>query len=382
MSVKVDGPDCGQIFPRNEIMSDDALSQNQVESLLKAMEGADEPERPADAPPTPGEVNRAANPPQPGEKPSPQMPADHAGSTPKNKPAGPPPRVTAYDFKRPERVGKDQMRSIKSLHEGLARNFGASVSGMLRTMIEVNLVSVDQLTYSEFIFGLDNPSCFNVLSIEPLDGNWVLDISPVLSYAIIDRMLGGDPNPDDVIRRPLTEIENRLIGRVVSLFLDQLKITWENIIDLTLEVDKIESNPQLVQIVPPNEVVILIGFEVMVGKNRGMFNLCIPYNTIETCNSKLSRNGWVGYSKAQPTAESKERVSKNVHDAMLDVVVTLARSKVKTIDLLDLNVGDVITTESDTQHPLEMAIQNVPKFRVSPGAHKGKKAVKIERSFE
>ena len=287
-------------------------------------------------------------------------------------------RVTAYDFKRPERVGKDQMRAMHSLHESLARNFGASVSGMLRTMIEVKLLSVDQLTYSEFVFSLDNPSCFNVLKPEPLDGNWILDIAPTLSYAIIDRMLGGDPDPNDVIRRPLTEIENRLIGRVVELFLVQLKLAWENIVDLELSVEAVESNPQLVQIVPPNEVVILVGFEVLLGKNRGMMNVCIPFNTIENYSGKLSRNGWVGYGKASPSEETRSQITSSVDAAPVDVVVTLARSKIRMGDLLDLAVGDIITTEKEATDSLECAIQDVPKFDAKAGAFKGKKAIQIE----
>ncbi|MEM9826462.1 MAG: flagellar motor switch protein FliM [Planctomycetota bacterium] len=357
-------------------MSDDSLSQNQVESLLKAMEDA----QPVDsggvqAPPTPGEVGAAGpGPPKFSSEESPTV-----GSAPRSR-AGlkSDVRVSAYDFKRPERVGKEQMRSVQTLHESLARNFGASISGMLRTMIEVNLVSVDQLTYSEFIFGLDNPSCFSVLGISPLEGNWVLDIAPALSYAIIDRMLGGDPDPNEAIRRPLTEIENRLIGRVVKLFMEQLSVAWENIVDLQLSIEKVESNPQLVQIVPPNEVVILIGFEVLVGKNRGMFNLCIPYNTIENYNQQLSRNGWVGYSKPDPDDQSRDLMSRNVNSAPLDVVVTLARSRIRAADLLDLAVGDIITTETEVTTPLELSVQEVSKFRAKPGALKGKKAVKIE----
>ncbi|MEM1069633.1 MAG: flagellar motor switch protein FliM, partial [Planctomycetota bacterium] len=284
--------------------------------------------------------------------------------------------------KRPERVGKDQMRAMHSLHETLARNFGASISGMLRTMIEVKLLSVDQLTYSEFVFSLDNPSCFNVLGISPLDGNWILDIAPTLSYAIIDRMLGGDPDPNETIRRPLTEIENRLIGRVVEQFLAQLKVSWENIAALELAIESVESNPQLVQIVPPNEVVILIGFEVLLGKNRGMLNLCIPFNTIESFNAKLSRNGWVGYSKARPNDETRRRITTSVDAAPVDVVVTLARSKIRTADLLDLSVGDIITTEKETNEPLELSVQEVPKFNARAGAFKGKKAVRIESMIE
>jgi flagellar motor switch protein FliM len=337
-------------------MSDESLSQNQVESLLKAMEDVDgAPKFSTEKSPTAGAALKG--------------PSTSA-------------RITAYDFKRPERVGKDQMRAMHSLHETLARNFGASVSGMLRTMIEVKLLSVDQLTYSEFVFSLDNPSCFNVLKPEPLDGNWILDIAPALSYAIIDRMLGGDPNPNDTIRRPLTEIENRLIGRVVELFLVQLKNSWENIVDLTLSIESVESNPQLVQIVPPNEVVILVGFEILLGKNRGMLNLCIPFNTIETYNAKLSRNGWVGYGKGAPTGETRGKISSSVDDALVDIVVTLARSKIRTSDLLELSVGDIITTEKEVHQSLELAVQNVPKFHASAGAFKGKKAVQIKSVIE
>ncbi len=344
-------------------MADESLSQNQVENLLKAMEN----------------VNGVAAAPAAPKFSEEESPDKRRRSGPsKNQPA----RITAYDFKRPERVGKDQMRAMQSLHEGLARNFGASISGMLRTMIEVKLLSVDQLTYSEFIFSLDNPSCFNVLKPEPLDGSWILDIAPSLSYAIIDRMLGGEPNPNDSIRRPLTEIENRLIGRVVQQFLSQLTTAWENIVALELSVDSVESNPQLVQIVPPNEVVILIGFEVLLGKNRGMLNLCIPFNTIENYNSKLSRNGWVGYGKGKPTTETRGKITASVDAAPVDIVVTLARSKIRTSDLLDLSVGDVITTEKEVRQPLELSIQNVPKFHTRAGAFKGKKAVQIESIIE
>ena len=340
-------------------MSEESLSQNQVESLLKAMESVDS------APPKP-EPPKFSDQTSPAAKPR-QSSLMSAGA-----------RVTAYDFKRPERVGKDQMRAMQSLHESLARNFGAVVSGMLRTMIEVKLLSVDQLTYSEFVFSLDNPSCFNVLNAKPLEGNWILDISPTLSYAIIDRMLGGDPDPNETIRRPLTEIETRLMSRVVDLFLKQLTKSWENIVNLELSIDKVESNPQLVQIVPPNEVVILVGLEVTLGKNRGMLNLCIPFNTIEAYNSKLSRNGWVGYGKANPSEETRDRISHSMSEAPVDIIVTLARSKIRTADLLELAIGDVITTEKEVSGALELAVQDVPKFNARVGAFKGKKAVRIE----
>jgi flagellar motor switch protein FliM len=341
-------------------MSDETLSQNQVENLLKAMEQT------GGAPPK-AEAKRPA-----AEKKSVASPTARAGTSFGGT------RVTAYDFKRPERVGKEQMRAMHSVHEAIARNFGASISGMLRTMVEVKLLSVDQLTYSEFVFSLDNPSCFNVIKPEPLDGHWILDIAPGLSYAVIDRMLGGDPVPGDSIRRPLTEIENRLIGRIVSAFLIQLKAAWENIVDLELSVGSVESNPQLVQIVPPNEVVILVSFEVLLGKNRGMMNLCIPFNTVEKFNAQLSRNGWVGYGKGTPTIESRQTITQQVDAAPVNVVVTIARSTIKARDLLGLVEGDIITTEKQVNEPLELSIQDVPKFNAFAGAFKGKKAIQIQ----
>lgn len=345
-------------------MDEEALSQSQVEGLLKALEsGQPSPQAPK---PEPAPESKPAG----SRKPSAaaQASARKALSD----------RITPYDFKRPERVGKEQMRAMHSLHEGIARNFGATMSGMLRTMLEVKLLSVDQMTYSEFVFSLDNPSCFNVLVAHPLEGNWILDIAPSLSYAVIDRMLGGDTEPGTPIRRPLTEIENRLIGRVVKAFLTQLQVAWENIVQLDLHITSVESNPQLVQIVPPNEVVILVCFEVTLGRNRGMINLCIPFNSIERFNSQLSNNGWVGYGRTRPTEESRATISSNVDRAPVEVIVTLARSKIRTGDLLDLAVGDLITTEQDVTNPLELAIQGVPKFQARPGAFRGKKAVRID----
>jgi flagellar motor switch protein FliM len=369
-------------------MSNESLSQNQVENLLKAMETANLDEEGSGAP-SQSQDSAASAPRSNGgddAKVGSSAPVVGAAHPAESKPYSPGvptgSRVTAYDFKRPERVGKDQMRAMHSLHESIARNFGASISGLLRTMIEVKLLSVDQLTYSEFVFSLDNPSCFNVIKPLPLEGHWVLDIAPGLAYAIIDRMLGGDPVPGETIRRPLTEIETRLMCRVVDLFLEQIVPAWENVLHLEPSIHTTESNPQLAQIVPPNEVAILVGFEVLLGKNRGMMNLCIPFNSIEKYNAKLSRNGWVGYGKTNPTPQSRRKIADSIDAAPVGVVVTLARSKIRTSDLLDLSVGDIITTEQSADSALELSVQDVPKFTAIAGAYKGKKAAQIQSTIE
>ncbi len=335
----------------------DHVTQNQVENLLKSLEKTPPP-APAKAAPT---SSAAAAP---------------TTAAPTNI------RTTNYDFRRPERVGQEQMRAMQGLHEGLARGMGASVSSLLRSAVEVKLVSVDQLTYSEFVYSLDNPTCFNLLKVEPLEGHWVLEIAPTLAYAFIDRMLGGNAEEPEIFRRPLTDIEQRLIGRINRMTIEHLSRAWENVLALKIEVDRIESNPQIVQIVPPNEVVILVGLEITMGKVRGMINLCIPYNTIERHGTKLSRNTWVGYAAAKATEQTKAQIADRIDLAPVRVAVTLARSRIRTADLLALNAGDIITTEQDVAAPLEVSIQDIPKYYARPGAFKGKMAVRIEKAID
>lgn len=287
-------------------------------------------------------------------------------------------KVVPYDFKRPERVGKEQMRALQTLHEGFGRNFGAALSALLRSIVEVKLTSVDQLTYSEFVFSLENPTCFNLLRAAPLEGNLILDINPSILYPIIDRLLGGGRENVPLARRPLTEIELRLVSRITNLFLQEMKKAWENVVQLDLAVEKVESNPQLVQIVPPNEVVVLISFELTVGELRGMMNLCIPFNSIERIGNKLSSNSWVTYGRRQGSEESKKQIGLNLHGSTVELCVRLAETKISTADMIGLRVGDIITTDKDVHTPISVTVEGVEKFCARPGAFKGRKAIQIE----
>jgi flagellar motor switch protein FliM len=339
-------------------MGGDVLSQAEVESLLSAMASGGDPARAAGAVPLSSVSAVADSPPGP------------AVAKPREK-------IIPYDFKRPERVGKEQMRALQTLHEGFGRNFAAGLSAMLRSMVEVKLTSVDQLTYSEFVFSLENPTCFNLLSAEPLEGNLILDINPSILYPIIDRLLGGGREASPLARRPLTEIELRLVSRITGLFLEELRHAWENVLELKLEVVRVESNPQLVQIVPPNEVVVLISFEVALGEVRGMMNLCIPYNAIERISGKLSANSWVTYGKRQATPDTIRQIGQTLRGSLVELRVRLARTTISTGQLIGLRVGDIITTEKDVRSPLLVTVEGVPKFRASPGALKGRKAIQI-----
>ena len=349
-------------------MSGDVLSQTEVESLLSAMAtGGEAATAAVSAPPDPVQASGA----------SASVVTGGGGDPGAGSLVKPREKITPYDFKRPERVGKEQMRALQTLHEGFGRNFAAGLSAMLRAMVEVKLTSVDQLTYSEFVFSLENPTCFNLLNAEPLEGNLILDINPSILYPIIDRLLGGGHEGSPLARRPLTEIELRLVSRITGLFLDELKHAWENVLDLTLEVVRVESNPQLVQIVPPNEVVVLISFEVALGDVRGMVNLCIPYNSIERISGKLSANSWVAYGKRKATPENIEQITRTLRSSFVELSVRLTKTRISTGELMGLRVGDVITTDKDVHSPLLVSVEGVPKFHAGPGAYKGCKAIQI-----
>lgn len=325
----------------------DVLSQGEVESLLAALDN------PAAEQPKPMEVTSFRSQELVGQ-------------------------ISVYDFKRPERVSKEQMRAFQAMHEGFGRELGASLSGMLRSIIEVKLISVDQLTYGEFVFSLENPTCFNLLYSEKLKGHIILDLNPSIIYPIVDRLLGGGKaSSGDYPTRPLSEIELTLVSRITKLAITALESSWRNISELDLHVAQIESNPQLVQIVPPNEVIVLISFEITMGEMRGIMNLCIPFNTIEPLASKLSSDTWSTYTKQDTSAEEQAQLEYGIGSAKVDVVVTLAETNLTASDLLHLNVGDVILTERDISNGVSIQVEGQPTFIADIGQLKGHKAVQV-----
>lgn len=292
-------------------------------------------------------------------------------------------QISLYDFKRPERVSKEQMRAIQGLHEGFSREFGASLSGMLRTIVECKLISVDQLTYSEFVFSLENPTCFNLLESTYLQGNMILDLNPSIIFPVIDRMLGGGKHArSNFPNRALTEIELKLVSRITSLAITALENAWINLCYLDLKVSQIESNPQLVQIVPPNEVIVLVSFELTMGEMRGIMNFCIPFNTIEPLSSKLSSDSWSSYKSRVISNEEQIDMETNISQTKVEMVAELTTVKLKASELMGLSVGDVIMTEREVNDGLTLFVEGRPMFNCSPGALKGHKAAQIGGSIE
>ena len=287
--------------------------------------------------------------------------------------------IRGYDFKRPERVSKDQMRALQTLHESFARNFGASLSSYLRTIVEVKVATCEQMTYAEFISGLPNPTSFNLIETEGLEGQICLEISPLIIYPVIDRLLGGNNHDLFVPQRPMTLIESRLISSVTTRGLTALSEAWSGVRDLSFEVTATESNPQLVQIVPPNEVVVVVGLEIKMSNRAGTMNLCIPYNVIEPVMEQLSSQSWFSAGRKNASAAHAKRLRSELGRARIEVSALLARTTISVEDLRTLSKGDLIVTDRSAAAPSVLMAEGEPKFLVQLGQHRGMRAMQVIR---
>ncbi|MBI1368932.1 MAG: flagellar motor switch protein FliM [Planctomycetes bacterium] len=289
--------------------------------------------------------------------------------------------IRLYDFKRPERVSKDQMRALEQLHEGFGRNFGAQLSGFLRTIVEVKVANIEQLTYAEFTQGLPNPTSFNLLRCEPLEGQMCLEISPLIIYPIIDRLLGGSNAELFIPQRPLTQIEQRLVSKITDRATSALTEAWSALTPVRFTLAETESNPQLVQIVPPNEVVVVVGFELKMGGRAGTMSLCIPFNVIEPVIDKLSSQSWNSYTRSKANTSLRTRLADKLNRAPLMSTALLAETTITLRDLMNMAPGDVILTDKAAAQPVVLTLEGKKKFLANLGQYRGNRALKITRAI-
>jgi flagellar motor switch protein FliM len=287
--------------------------------------------------------------------------------------------ITVYDFKRPERVSKDQMRALQAIHESFARNFGAALSAFLRTMVECRVATAEQLTYSEFIHSLPSPTCFTLLAAPQLTGQLCLEISPLIVFPIVDRLLGGTNADIFIPQRPLTSIEMRLVGRMIDRALRNLSESWSELVEVDFEVAGNESNPHLVQIVAPNEVVVVIGFEIKVGARAGTMSICIPFNVIEPVIGKLATQSWLAYSRGAGSTDQVRYVTHNLRLAEIDARIYLGQTRMTVMDLLSLAPGDIIRLDKLVSRDFIMQVRGQNKFAGRLGQLRGNKALQITR---
>ena len=288
--------------------------------------------------------------------------------------------LTLYDFRRPDRVSKDQMRTLQNLHEGYARQFSTTLTNFLRTFIEIELISVDQLTFSEFVMSISNPSCIYVFKMEPLEGSAIVEINPSLVFFIIDRLFGGQGRPSEQ-NRELTQIEQNVIHRIVERGLADLKDVWEHIGVFSPRVENYETNPQFVQIAPPGETVILISLEVRMQNASGLMSLCFPFMLLDSVINNLSGESWMS-SQSSTTKETKNMLSHEIDSLTLPLTAVIGQVKLSIRDLLQLQRGDILCLEKKKNSDLLIQVGGKTKMAAKTGLVGRKKAIEITKIVE
>jgi len=294
------------------------------------------------------------------------------GATPRSAHAGP---VVRYNFRRPDRVSKEQMHSLQFLHERAARTLSTSLSAYLRTTINLTVLSVEQFAYQEFVSSLADPTAFYSLTITPFDELGALEISPTVAFAMIDRMLGGTGQTAPMTR-PLTEIEQNVIDEVVLLLLDGLADGWRAVASLSFAIRGRETRPQMLQVAAPNEIVCAVAFELKVGEVRGTVNLCIPTNVVETAEGQFS-SAWQR-QRRELTATERGWLLENLARVPLPVV-PLIRTRLKTGAVLSLKPGEVVALPLSAESPIDIYVGGVRKMSGRLASERGRLMVQIEQ---
>lgn len=285
-------------------------------------------------------------------------------------------KIRVYEFKRAVRFSKDHIRSLTRIHENFARYLTTYFSAQLRTFVQINVVQVEQLPYDEFIRSIPKMTILNIFEAEPLEGRMVLEVHPNVAYAMLDRMLGGQGLAPSKINA-LTEIETTIMERMFSRAFESLQEAWKTIIDIQPRMEALETNPQFMQIVSPNETIALISLSTKIGDTTGMINLCIPHVVIEPIMPRLSVHHWFVSQKKTRAPEEVEVLKQRVNKAKLPIVCELGQSSISIREFLGLAVGDVISLNKSIDSGLDIKVGDKLKFIGSPGSVKDRMAIQI-----
>lgn len=288
-------------------------------------------------------------------------------------------KIKVYDFKRPDKFSKDQIRTLYMLHESFARLLNTYLSTHLRTLINVDVASVEQLTYQEFVQSVANPSFISVLGVPPLKGNIILEFDTAIAFAYIDRVFGGDGNTQ-MKTRVLTEIEDAVMRRFVTAAMNHFKDAWSNVTPMNPFLETTESNPQFMQIVTPSEMVVIITLQVRIGDTEGIMNICIPYLVLEPIMSKLTTTFWVASSISKSDSENQMAIIQSkLEKTQVNFVVEVGEVQISIKEFLMLGFGDVLQLGTKVKDDLPCRVGKNAKFYCRPGTFGKKMAVQITR---
>ncbi len=284
-----------------------------------------------------------------------------------------------FDFRLPHRLSKNQLRTFQAIHENFGETFSSYLVGRLQTTVTVNVTSVDQLFYSEFVLSIGSPSCLYIFRIQESDALAVLEVSPQLILAMVEHLMGGVAEGDKPSRQ-ITKIEQSIVKAIIQRALSDIQRAWKTVADLTFKLERYESEGDFVQIAPASEIVMVVSFEVVIGAHKHLMNLCFPTFALEDVLAKLSIQHFSGISAVKSDIDWSEPIFHHLVQTRVDVTALLGETRLSLGDLKNLEPGDVIRTNIPVDGDVEVRIGGKARVWGRPGVSRGKVAVKVSRT--
>lgn len=281
-------------------------------------------------------------------------------------------RSALYDFRRPDRVAKDQLRSIHSLHENFARSVASSLSAYLRTYVSSQLIAVEQLSFSEVLAAISSPTSIVALRMRPHEGSALLEVSNSIVFPMIEILLGGTGKTLQNINRDTTEIERSILDGVLRLLLKDLTVAWQTMAEIEFFLEGYQSGPDLFRFFPPNEAMLEVSMELTMGQHKGLIIISIPSIIVKMQRQKLNQQ--VKLKKGKRSDSDYERMLRLVQPAQVNADVRLNGQVLLLKDLVEMNVGDVVSLGYAVTRPLDLHLNGTRKFRgqvISKGVKRG-----------
>ncbi len=286
-------------------------------------------------------------------------------------------KVKPYDFRRPSKFSKEHIRVFDMIHENFARSVSTYLSGRVRTFTNINLASIDQISYEEFVRSLPTPSFIVIFTAPEFVGNAILEMNLEIFYTILDLILGGPGIPH--VKRTPSDIEISIMRKEILNILTNLAQAWNEIYHFVPSIESIENNPQFVQIAPPNEMVLLVSLFITIGKTEGFLNVCWPSSLTEPFMDRLTSRSWFTTKREQLSEKMLDDLRQNIRTMNVKLSAILGESVLTVKEVLDLEVGDVIRLKTHKDDEITIEVHGKPKFMAQPGVFKGHKAVKVTR---
>ena len=273
-------------------------------------------------------------------------------------------------------TGELDADEMKNTDERQVKDYDFARPAYLRKSVSVDVVNSEVVIYSEFSNALSNPVLLGVVGMDPLMGNVIMEMASNLGFAIVDRLLGGVGNSLEK-ERDFSEIELSILERVFTICVNLLHEPWENVVEITPRLNRIETNSQFAQIISPSETIAIVTINLKIGDVEGLMNICLPYTTLEPVMDKLNTKYWFSTMKEKDSNSYEAAIENIIDNALIPMKAVLGTSKINVQDFVNLQLGDVIRLDRKVDDELEVYVGNIKKFKALPGYSDNKYAVRV-----